>query len=52
MIDTIEWSNQSKFMIRKWIIINDQSKANYSVGNGIIYNEKVLKSNLCDYSDA
>ena len=39
-------------MIRKWIIINDQSKANYSVGNGIIYNEKVLKSNLCDYSDA
>ena len=29
-------------------IVNDQSNANYDVGNGVIYNTEVLKSNLCD----
>ena len=28
-----------------------QSNANYDVGNEIIYNIEVLKSNLCDYND-
>ena len=39
-------------MTRKWNIVNDQSNANYDVGNEVIYNTKVLKSDLCDYSDA
>ena len=39
-------------MPRKWHIVNDNSKANYSVRNEIIYNTAVLKSNLCDYNDA
>ena len=30
---------------------NDNSKANYGVGNEITYNTEVLKSNLCDYND-
>ena len=30
-------------MKRKWNIINDQSDANYDVGNEIIYNAEVLK---------
>ena len=34
------------------MIINDNSKANYGVGNEIIYHAEVLKSNLCDYNDA
>ena len=38
-------------MRRKWNIVNDNSKANYNVGNEIIYNTEVLKSNLCDYND-
>ena len=38
----------SKFVTRKWNIVNDQSNANYDVGNEIIYNTEVLKSNLCD----
>ena len=32
--------------------MDSQSNANYDVGNEIIYNIKVLKSNLCDYSEA
>ena len=36
-------------MTRKWSIVNDNSKANYRVGNEIIYNTYVLRSNLCDY---
>ena len=44
--------NNSKFMIRKWNIVNDQSNANYDAGNEIIYNIEVLKSNICDYHDA
>ena len=39
-------------MTRKWKIVNDQSNANYDVGNKAIYNLKVLKSNLCGYNDA
>ena len=42
----------SKTVRRKWNIVNDISKANYNVGNEIIYNTEVLKSNLCDYNDA
>ena len=42
----------SKTVRRKWNIVNDISKANYNVGNEIIYNTEVLKSNLCDYNNA
>ena len=45
-------ANDSKFATRKWNIANDNSKSNYDVGNGIIYNREILKSNLCDYNDA
>ena len=41
-------ANDSKFVARKWNIVNDNSNANY----GIIYNTEVLKFNLCDYNDA
>ena len=45
-----------KFVTRKWNIVknivNYQSNENYNVGNEIIYDTEVLKSNLCDYNDA
>ena len=41
-----------KFVTRKWSIVNDQSNANYGVGNEVIYKAEVLKCNLCDYRDA
>ena len=44
--------NDSKFVTRKWNIVNDQSNANYDVGNEIIYNTEDLKSTLCDYNSA
>ena len=39
-------------MTRKCNVVNDNSNANYGVGNKINYNREVLKSNLCDYNDA
>ena len=45
-------ANGSKFVIRKWNIANDNSKANYNAGNEITYNTEVLESSLCEYSDA
>ena len=38
-------ANDSRFVTRKWNIINDQS-------NKTIYNTELLKYNLCDYTDA
>ena len=45
-------ANNSKFVTRKWSIVNDNSMANYDVANENTCNTEVLKSNLCDYSDA
>ena len=45
-------ANDSKFVTRKWNIVNDNSKGKYDVRNKIIYNTEVLKSYLCDYNDA
>ena len=45
-------ASDSKFVTRKWNIVNDQSNANYDAENEIIYNIEVLKSNFCDYNDA
>ena len=42
----------SKFVTIKWNIVNGLSNVNRNLGNEIIYNTKVLKSNLCDYNDA
>ena len=57
MYNLLEYSdkkepNNSKSVTRKWNNVNDQSKANYFVGIKVIYNTKVLKSNLCDCNDA
>ena len=45
-------ANDSKFVTRKWNIVNDNSKTSYDAANEIIYNTEVLKSSLCDYNDA
>ena len=46
----------SRFATRKWYIINDQNNGQYSRGNEndstIKFETKVIKPNLCDYSDA
>ena len=35
-------SSDSKFVLRKWNIVNDQSNTNYDVENEILYNTEVL----------
>ena len=42
----------SKFKTKNWIEINDESKGTYDVGNEIKFKTTMLKSSLCDYSDA
>ena len=45
-----------KFATRKWYVINDQNKGQYGKGDEndstIKSDTKVIKPNLCDYSDA
>ena len=48
----IGWSKRSKFVTKKWKIVNDNQKANYGVGSEVINNTEDSKSNLCDYNDA
>ena len=52
ILNLLNEANYSKFVTRKWNIVNDNSKANYGEGHEITYNTEVLKSNLCDYNDA
>ena len=52
ILNLLNEARDSKFVARKWNIVNDQSNANYHEGNEIIYNTGMLKYNLCDYNDA
>ena len=52
ILNLLNETNNSKFVTRKWNVINDNSNANDGVGNEINYNAKVLKFNICDYNDA
>ena len=46
-------SNQpSKFKTNNWAEINDESRGTYNVNSLINFKTKMLKSSLCDYSDA
>ena len=36
-------ATDSKFMTRKWNIVNDQSDAKYDVGKDVIYNTEASK---------
>ena len=45
----------NEFARRKWYVINDQNNTDYGEGNEdsttIKFETKIIKSNLCDYSD-
>ena len=46
-------SNQpSKFRKKNWVEINDESRGIYNVNSKIKFKTTLLKSSLCDYSDA
>ena len=46
-------SNQpSKFRTKNWVEISDESKRTYNNNTQITFKTKILRSILCDYSDA
>ena len=42
----------SKFRTKNWVEINDESRGTYNVNSQIKFKTTMLKSSLCDYSDA
>ena len=52
LIDDNTLNQPSKFRTRNWIEINDESKGAYNVNSQIKFKTTMLKSSLCDYSDA
>ena len=45
-------SQPSKYRTRNWLEINDESRGAYNVNSQIKFKTTILKSSLCDYSDA
>ena len=41
-----------KFVTKKWIEVYDQSERNYNVNKKIRIKTSMLRSDLCDFSDA
>ena len=42
----------SKFRTRNWVEINDEARGTYSPNKQIKFKTSMLRSGLCDYSDA
>ena len=49
---TSDDKNFPKFVTKKWIKVYDQSGRNYNVNKEIRIKTSILRSDLCDYSDA
>ena len=41
-----------KFRTRNWVEINDEARSTYSPNKQIKFKTSMLRSSLCDYSDA
>ena len=52
LIDDDASNQPSKFRTRNWVEINDESRGAYNVNSQIKLKTTMLKSSLCDYSDA
>ena len=52
LIDDNTLNQPSKFRTRNWIEVNDESRGVYNVNSQIKFKTTMLKSSLCDYSDA
>ena len=52
LIDDDASNKPSKFRTRNWVEINDESRGAYNVNSQIKFKTAMLKSSLCDYSDA
>ena len=45
-------TKDSKFVTRKWNIVNNNSTSSCAEANEITYNTEISKSNLCGYNHA
>ena len=52
LIDDNTLNQPSKVRARNWIEINDESRGAFNVNSQIKFKATMLKSSLCDYSDA
>ena len=52
LIDDDASNQPSKFRTRNWVEINGESRGVYNVNSQIKFKTTMLKSSLCDYSDA
>ena len=53
LMDRDASSEPSKFKTKNWVEINDESRGTYNVNQmSIKFKTTMLKSSLCDYSDA
>ena len=52
LLDDNKSNQPSKFRTKNWVEINDESRGTYNVNSQIKFKTTMLKSSLCDYSDA
>ena len=52
LLDDNKLNQPSKFKTKNWVEINDESRGTYNVNSQIKFKTTMLKSSLCDYSDA
>ena len=52
MLDDNKSNQPSKFRTKNWVEINDESRGTYNVNSQIKFKTTMLKSSLCNYSDA
>ena len=52
LLDDNKSNQPSKFRTKNWVQINDESRGTYDVNSQIKFKTTMLKSSLCDYSDA
>ena len=45
-------NQSSKFRTKNWVEINYELRVTYNKNNNIKFKTSMIKSNLCDYSDA
>ena len=49
---TSDYKDLPRYVTKKWIEVYDQSEKNYKVNKEIRFTTSILRSDLCDFSDA
>ena len=52
LLDDASSDQPSKFKTKHWVGVNDELRGTFNVNSQIKFKTTMLKSSLCDYSDA